>query len=142
MRQFFSFVRKEFYHIFRDRWTMLILLGMPIVQIIMFGFAITTEVKNVRVAVLDPVKDQLTRRITDRIDANEYLNVTEYITDNDDIENVFRENRSDLLVVFSDRFSENFYHTGESAIQLIVDGTDPNTANIDRKSTRLNSSHT
>ena len=50
MKQFISFIRKEFFHIFRDRCTMLILLGMPIVQIILFGFAITTEVKNVRVA--------------------------------------------------------------------------------------------
>ena len=48
MKQFISFVRKEFYHIFRDLRTMLILLGMPVVQIILFGFAITTEVKNVK----------------------------------------------------------------------------------------------
>jgi len=54
MKQFIAFVKKEFFHIFRDRRTMLILLGMPVVQIILFGFAITTEVKNVRVGVLDP----------------------------------------------------------------------------------------
>ena len=69
MKQFISFIRKEFFHIFRDRRTMLILLGMPIVQIILFGFAITTEVKNVRVAVLDPSNDVVTRRIIDRMDA-------------------------------------------------------------------------
>ena len=57
MKQFIAFVRKEFFHIFRDRRTMLILLGMPVVQIILFGFAITTEVRNVRVAVLDPSND-------------------------------------------------------------------------------------
>ena len=57
MKQFISFVRKEFYHIFRDLRTMLILLGMPVVQIILFGFAITTEVKNVKVAVLDFSKE-------------------------------------------------------------------------------------
>ena len=54
MRQVIAFIKKEFYHIFRDRRTMLILLGMPVVQIILFGFAISTEVKNVRLAVLDP----------------------------------------------------------------------------------------
>ena len=53
MKQFFAFIKKEFYHIFRDRRTMLILLGMPVVEIILFGFAISTEVKNVRLAVLD-----------------------------------------------------------------------------------------
>ena len=73
MKQFISFIRKEFFHIFRDRRTMLILLGMPIVQIILFGFAITTEVKNVRVAVLDPSNDVVTRRIIDRMDASEYF---------------------------------------------------------------------
>ena len=67
MKQFIAFVRKEFFHIFRDRRTMLILLGMPIMQIILFGFAITTEVKNVRVAVLDPSNDVVTRRIIDRV---------------------------------------------------------------------------
>lgn len=61
MKQFISFIRKEFFHIFRDRRTMLILLGMPIVQIILFGFAITTEVKNVRVALYQPctLKDDI-----------------------------------------------------------------------------------
>ena len=66
MRQFIAFVKKEFYHIFRDRRTMLILLGMPVVQIILFGFAISTEVKNVRLAVLDPSNDVVTRKIIDR----------------------------------------------------------------------------
>ena len=65
MKQFIAFVKKEFYHIFRDRRTMLILLGMPVVQIILFGFAISTEVKNVRLAVLDPSNDVVTRKIID-----------------------------------------------------------------------------
>ena len=75
MKHFISFVRKEFYHIFRDLRTMLILLGMPVVQIILFGFAITTEVKNVRVAVLEPSNDVVTRRIIDRMDASENFKV-------------------------------------------------------------------
>ena len=73
MRQFIAFVKKEFYHIFRDRRTMLILLGMPVVQIVLFGFAISTEVKNVRLAVLDPSNDVVTRKIIDRLDASEYF---------------------------------------------------------------------
>lgn len=128
MRQFISFVSKEFFHIFRDKRTVLILLGMPVVQIILFGFAITTEVKNVRVAVLAPSVDEVTRQITERIGANEYLNVTEMLRDASEIETVFREGRADLVVVFSDNFSNDYLHTGEAAVQLIADGTDPNTA--------------
>ena len=62
MKQFFAFVKKEFYHILRDRRTMLIVLGIPIVEIILFGFAISTEVKNVRITILDPSKDVATRK--------------------------------------------------------------------------------
>ena len=72
MKQFIAFVKKEFYHIFRDRRTMLILLGMPVVEIILFGFAISTEVKNVRLAVLDPSNDMVTRKIIDRLDAEKH----------------------------------------------------------------------
>ena len=71
MKEFFAFIKKEFYHILRDKRTMLILLGMPIMQIMIFGFAITTEVTNVHIAILDPSEDVLTRQITDRVNANE-----------------------------------------------------------------------
>ena len=76
MRQFIAFVKKEFYHIFRDRRTMLILLGMPVVQIILFGFAISTEVKKCPVGGVDPSNDVVTRKIIDRLDASEYFTVT------------------------------------------------------------------
>ena len=76
MKQFLSFVRKEFYHIFRDKRTILILLGMPVVEILLFGFAITTEVNNIRVAVLDPSNDTFTQKIIEKLDANAYFMVT------------------------------------------------------------------
>ena len=75
MKQFIAFVRKEFYHILRDKRTLLILIGMPIVQIILFGFAISTEVKNVQTAILVSSTDTDTRYLIDRIDANEYFTV-------------------------------------------------------------------
>ncbi|HBF96322.1 MAG TPA: multidrug ABC transporter permease, partial [Porphyromonadaceae bacterium] len=57
MKQFLSFVHKEFYHILRDGRTMLILLGMPVVQILLFGFAINMEVQHIRTVVFDPAQD-------------------------------------------------------------------------------------
>jgi ABC-2 type transport system permease protein len=128
MKQFLAFIRKEFYHISRDRRTILILLGMPIVQIIIFGFAITTEVRNVRVAVFDPSKDEITEKIIDKIDANEYMNVVERLDQSQDIQTTFQKGQVDIVVVFGDHFGENFRHTGDASVQLITDGTDPNTA--------------
>lgn len=117
MKQFIAFVRKEFFHIFRDRRTMLILLGMPVVQIILFGFAITTEVKNVRVAVLDPSNDIVTRRIIDRLDASEYFSVTTNLNTPDEVEKSFRRGDIDLAVIFSEQFANHVY-TGDACVQL------------------------
>ena len=129
MKQFISFIRKEFFHIFRDRRTMLILLGMPIVQIILFGFAITTEVKNVRVAVLAPSNDVVTRRIIDRMDASEYFTVIRRLHSPADMEASFGRGEIDMALVFSERFSDKLY-TGEARVQLVSDATDPNMATM------------
>ncbi|MFV0419732.1 MAG: ABC transporter permease [Dysgonomonas sp.] len=130
MKQFISFVKKEFYHIFRDRRTMLILLGMPIVQIIIFGFAITTEVKNTQIVVLDPSKDISTQRIIEQIQASEYFSIVEVIDNPNEVDKVFKEGKVNFVVVFGENFNENLLHTGEASIQLIADATDPNQASM------------
>lgn len=123
-----SFIKKEFYHILRDERTMLILLVMPVVQIILFGFAITTEVKNNHIAILDPSKDISTQRIIDKLQASEYFTVSEIINTPEDIEAVFKEKKINLIVVFGENFNSNLLHTGEASVQLITDATDPNQA--------------
>ncbi|MDR2383137.1 MAG: ABC transporter permease [Prevotellaceae bacterium] len=130
MRQFISFIRKEFYHIMRDKRTVLILLGIPVMQIILFGFAISTEVKNVRFTVYDPSNDVLTHKIIDRFAANEYFTLTENLLSISDVEKLFKEDKIDLVIVFESRFDESMYHNGKASIQLIVDGTDPNAATL------------
>jgi ABC-2 type transport system permease protein len=128
MNQFFSFIKKEFYHIIRDKRTILILLVMPIVQIILFGFAITTEVKNTQVAVFDPSKDATTQRIKEHFQASQYFTIVEELSRSEQINDVFKYGKTGLVIVFSEDFASNLLHTGEAAIQLIVDATDPNQA--------------
>ena len=122
------FTQKEFYHIFRDRWTMIILLVLPILMILLFGFGITTEIKNARFAVYDPSRDLATQNIIDKIQTSEYFSLEAYITDPDQIETIFQKGEISLVVVFGERFYENMLHTGDAQILLIADGTDPNTA--------------
>nr|WP_302584609.1 ABC transporter permease [Paraprevotella clara] len=129
MKQFWAFIKIEFFHIFRDRRTMLILLGMPVLQIILFGFAITTELNHSRVAVLDPSKDAVTTRITERIDENRYFSVVKELSSASDIETMFRHDEADIVVAFTPDFDANL-STGEAGIQLVVDATDPNTGNM------------
>ncbi len=128
MKQFLVFVQKEFYHIFRDKLTLSILLGMPVLMLILFGFAITTEVKNTKMAIYDPSRDAATQAIINKLRANDYFVFTRFLSSPGEIEKVFKDGEAGLVVVFSERFYDNLLHTGEAKVQLITDGTDPNTA--------------
>jgi ABC-2 type transport system permease protein len=128
MKQFLSFVRKEFYHILRDKRTMLILIGIPIMQIILFGFAINNEVKNTPIAIFDLSKDISTQRITNQLGTSEHFAVTGVLNSPADIDKSFKEGKASLVVVFGKNFNESLLHTGEASIQLITDATDPNQA--------------
>jgi drug efflux transport system permease protein len=128
MKQFLSFVRKEFYHIFRDKRTMFILLGMPIVQIIIFGFALTNEVKNAGIAVLDQSKDAATTSLIAEIEASRYFDIRQRLFSYNEIEKVFREGKIKLAVVFPPRFNEDLQHFNKAQVQLIADASDPNVA--------------
>lgn len=129
MKQLLSFIRKEFYHILRDKPTILILLLMPIIQIILFGFALSTEVKDTRVAVLIPENDEITSKIVERIDASAYFDVVKTIHDNNGIQQTFRDGDAKLVIAFEPGFSKTLSKEGKAHIQLIADATDPNAAN-------------
>lgn len=107
---------------------MLMLLLMPVVQIILFGFAISNEVKSARVAVFDPAKDAFTARLTERLHASRYFDVARQLGSAAEANEAFREGRADLVVVFSENFGENLWRTGEATVQLLADATDPNQA--------------
>jgi ABC-2 type transport system permease protein len=114
----------------RDRRTVLILLGIPVIQIILFGFAISMEVKNVRFAVYDPSNDVATRHIIERFTVNKYFTQVKILTSMSESGRLFEEDKIDLLLVFESHFDENMYRNDKASIQLIVDGTDPNAATI------------
>lgn len=109
---------------------MLILFGMPIVQIILFGFAVTTEVQNIRLAVLDPSNDQATTEIIRELQANTYFGPVMYVHTTEEANKAFLKNKADIVLTFEENFQENLLHTGTASIQLLVDGTDPNMCKI------------
>lgn len=128
MRQLLSFVLKEFRHILRDPPTMAIVLGLPIVMLVMFGFAITTEVKNIRFAVHDPAGDAATRALAIRLGANESFHFVRALSQPSDIDEAFQRGEVALVVAFSDRFQKRLARGETARIALIADGSDPNTA--------------
>lgn len=129
MKQFFSFVKKEFFHIWRDKRTMFILLGMPVVQIIIFGFALTNEVKNSKIAVLDNSKDEATFSLTSQLDASRYFDLEKNLVSYNEVEEEFKKGKIKLAVIFPQHFSEDLQHLNKAQVQLIADASDPNVAN-------------
>jgi len=128
MRQFYIFVVKEFLHIFRDGRSVLILLLMPVVQIILFGFALTNEVKNVKIAIMDPSRDEASAMITQRLTAGEYFKPYMMITTEDQADGLLKRGDVSLVVTYSERFREKLMHLGSAQLGLTADGTDPNMA--------------
>jgi ABC-2 type transport system permease protein len=129
MKQFMSFVKKEFFHIWRDKRTMFILLGMPVVQIVIFGFALTNEVKNSKIAILDNSKDDATASLIAQLDASRYFDLEKNLVTYNQVEEEFRKGKIKLAVVFPQHFNEDLQHFNKAQVQLIADASDPNVAN-------------
>jgi len=125
--QFISFVRKEFRHILRDRRTLMILLIMPVILLILFGFALSTEVRNVRVGIYDPSNDAATLRLTNQIDASAQFNITMLESDKD-ISRLFQQNAIDLAIVYEENFYQRILASSNASIQIIADGSNTNLA--------------
>ncbi len=125
-KRFMSFVGKEFNHILRDTRTLMVLIVMPVVMIVLFGFALSTEIKDVKVAVYDPSRDAATSRLVSQIDASEYFTVTAFLDGEDGVLDAFRSNSADIALVFEDNFYYRAVHDGDGSLQIIVDGSNTN----------------
>lgn len=130
MKRLFAFVRKEFYHVFRDRRTLLILFGLPVALIVLFGFALSSEVKNIGIAVLDNAHDNNSMEIVNRIRTSSYFHVKDPLMNYDEIEEKFKEGEIKCALIFPVNFGEELARTGKASVQVIADGADPNTATI------------
>ena len=129
MKQFFAFVKKEFFHIWRDKRTLFILLGMPITQIIIFGFALTNEVKNSKMAVLDFSKDLSSQQLIHQISISKYFDLTNNLSSYQEVEPIFKKGKIKMVLVIPQQFSNDLQHANQTKLQLICDGSDPNVAN-------------
>nr|HMS50890.1 ABC transporter permease [Chitinophagales bacterium] len=129
MKQFLSFVRKEFYHVFRDSRTLLMLFGVPIVQIVLFGFALTNEIKNSKIVICDYAKDEATQQIIGKFAASKNFQITKTLMSHKQIEEAFKAENIKLAIIFPANFNQDLLHLNKAQVQLIADASDPNTAN-------------
>jgi len=130
MKQFIGFLRKEFFHIFRDPRTMVIIFGIPVVQLLLFGKVINTDIQDAKIAILDQSRDNTTREITSKLLSSGYFVLAKEMQAGDDVEDVFRKGTVKMVVNFGPDFEQNLEREGIETVQLLADASDPNTARI------------
>ncbi|MCD2425589.1 ABC transporter permease [Niabella pedocola] len=126
MKQLFVFIRKEFYHVFRDRRTLLILFGLPLVQILLFGYALTSEVKNIDLVVTNVSNDVLGQRLTNQLRSSAFFNVQEQPLSPTQIESAFKKGQIKAALIIPAGFSADFTKARHATLQLLTDGSEPN----------------
>lgn len=128
MRQFMAFVTKEFYHVFRDGKTLLLLIGMPIAQIVLFGFALTNEIKDSHIVVCDYAHDDASQDLIGKFKASDNFVIEESLMTHEEIDAAFKRGKVKLAIVLPAHFSDDLQHQHSAQVQLIADASDPNTA--------------
>src|SRR6476619_1632032 len=127
-----AFIVKELHHILRDKQTLTILLLMPLVQVVLFGFALRSDVRDVRVVVVDPAPDHETIALRNRFASTPRFRVVGSAATTDAIEPFFRRGQADVAVIFEPGFANHLSShpersEGPARLLIAVDAADPNT---------------
>jgi len=130
MKRFLGFVKKEFSHIFRDYRTLFILFGIPAAQILIFGFAVSMDIRNAGVAILDLSHDEITEALTNKIISSGFFKRTENLLYYDDIDNVLKKGETKAVIIFEEGFGKRLINEGKASLSIIADGSEPNTATL------------
>ena len=130
MNRFIGFVKKEFLHIFRDYRTLIILFGIPAAQILIFGYAVSTDIRNAGVAFLDLSKDETSQKLSDKICSSGFFKKTEELLNYNDIDRVLKKGKTKAVVVFEKNFGRNLISANKASMSIIADGSEPNTATL------------
>jgi ABC-2 type transport system permease protein len=127
MNALWGLLRKETYHILRDRRTLAVLIFMPIVQVVLFGFSISTDVKDVRLAIVDPAPDATTLAIRARLNATDMFRTVAVLSSDRDLDPLFQTDTAQVGVVFEPGFAQRLASGDDAQILIITDATEPNT---------------
>lgn len=130
MKRFIGFVKKEFLHIFRDFRTLIILFGIPIAEIVIFGYVVSMDIKDAGVSFLDLSKDEVTQKISDKICSSGFFRKVNDLQSYNDVDKVFKSGKTKAVIIFSEDFGRHLLSEGKASLSIITDGSEPNTATL------------
>ena len=130
MKALLGLLRKEVYHILRDRRTLVVIIALPVIQVVIFGYAIRTDVDHIRLAIVDPSPDATTIAIRNRFDAAGLFRTVAVLPRMDRLESLFERGEAQGAVVFEPGFAEHLARGVAAQLMIISDTTEPNTGSI------------
>jgi drug efflux transport system permease protein len=130
VKSFLGFVRKEALHLLRDRQTLAILLLLPVIQVLIFGFAVRTDVREIAIVVVDPTPDLVTLELRDRLAASDRFRVVAVAPSTSQLDAQFRASRVRQALVLPRDVARRIGRGDSLPVQLLTDGSDPNTGGI------------
>ncbi|MFO7851787.1 MAG: ABC transporter permease [Bacteroidota bacterium] len=136
MRRFLGFVGKEFMHIFRDVRTLIILFGIPAAQILIFGYAVRTDIRNAGIAVLDRSKDEVSTGLVSKLESSDFFVLRKNLETGKQIDRSFKAGDIKAVLVFENDFGKKLLSEGSADVEIIADGSEPNVANLVTNYTR------
>ena len=123
-------LRKEWFHIRRDRRTAAVLIALPVVQVMLFGYAIRTDVDDVRLAVVDPAPDSATIELRNRFAAGNVFRTVAVVPRTEDLDPLFESGRAQQAIVFYHGFAEDLGNGVPARLLILTDATEPNTGSL------------
>jgi len=130
MSALYGLLQKEVFHILRDRRTLIVLIALPVVQVVLFGFAIRTDIDGVRLAVVDPAPDYATMALRDRFASAGVFRTVSVVPRPADLEPLFQNGQAQQAIVFKPGFAADLARGEPAQILIITDATEPNTGSL------------
>lgn len=130
MKELGMILKKEFWHIFRDKITLFLVLSMPIVLVLLFGFTISTEIRNAKIAILDYAMDQRSSELIEKISASGYFQIVSFPDTEAEIDHDFKNKGAKLALIIPANFEESLAKDQVATLQIINDVSDMNVASI------------
>lgn len=128
MNALWGLIRKEAYHLLRDKRTLAVIILMPVLQVLLFGYAIRTDITEIRIAIVDPTPDYATLAIRNRLMAANLFKVDTVLRETRSLEHLFQMSRIHEAIVFPAGFADKLGGGSPAQVSIITDATDPNTA--------------
>ncbi len=130
MRRIYAIARKEFIHIVRDPRTMIAVLVMPLLQLFLFSYAVSFDVKDLPTALLDQDHTAISRQYVDALKQSNYFVVKQNLASANEIDGIFDANKARVVVVIGPGFGDAVAAGRAGAVQILIDGSEPNSAQL------------